>query len=192
MPAYVPDADLIFVLAGLEARKVYGLQLLRQERARGILLSVGRYEIWRLSNLDLPVPIDLLEIAAPIPPPLRHYFVFFRGATVHTEQITLGRFGTWSEIHNLASWLRKHSEARSVLIISSGSHLPRIRLCSRALLPPEWNVQFLPSPDPEPQTSRKFWSRQLESGKAKLIEYLKLLLYQVVVRLPQRDVRAWK
>ena len=85
-PARVPNADLIFVLAGLEARKAFGLRLLNRQLAPRILLSVGRFEIRKLPRLSLPAPINLLEIAATIPPVLRHYFVWFEGGEALAER----------------------------------------------------------------------------------------------------------
>jgi hypothetical protein len=91
------EVHLIFVFAGLEARKSYGLQLLHERPASIILLSVGRFEIRKLPNLNLPVVIDLLKLAASIPTPLRHFFVWFENGSAFAERIQIGRFGTMSD-----------------------------------------------------------------------------------------------
>ena len=184
MPAHVPEADLIFVLAGLEARKAYGLQLFRQRRALRILFSVGRFEIRRFSNLDIPVLIDLPEIAAPVAPPQRHFFVWFEGAEVHTERMLLGRFGTWSEIEALSRFLQKSVEIRSVLVVSSASHLPRVRNCCCALLPAEVKVLLLPSPEYEQETPHESWTQQAHHRKLVLIEWIKIPVYRILSWLP--------
>jgi hypothetical protein len=61
-PAPIPDADLIFVRAGREDRKLDGLQLFREGRAPRLLVSVGRYEIRRFADLPLSESIDLSSI----------------------------------------------------------------------------------------------------------------------------------
>jgi hypothetical protein len=173
--ATVPEAALIFVLAGLEARKAYGLQLFRRRRARGILLSVGRFEIRKLSMLDIPVPINLPEIAAPFPPPQRHYFVWFEDGKVRAERIPLGRFGTWSEIAALAKVLFEQPQIDSVIVVSSSYHLPRIRICCRALLPPRLHVQLLASPEGD-------------CRKNVLAEWLKIPTYGILAWFPKLNV----
>ena len=101
------DADLIFVLAGRVYRKDYALELFRQGLAPRIMFSVGRFEIRRFSKMALPVPLDLLKPAQELPPPQRHYFVFFEGQEVETQHVLPGRFGTLTEIEALARWLSK-------------------------------------------------------------------------------------
>ena len=59
-------ADLIFVLAGKMERKRYGLELYRARSAKRLILSVGRFEVSKLSfwygqtqalfNISLTVP----------------------------------------------------------------------------------------------------------------------------------------
>ena len=175
-PARVPNADLIFVLAGLEARKAFGLRLLNRQLAPRILLSVGRFEIRKLPRLSLPAPINLLEIAATIPPVLRHYFVWFEGGEALAERIPVGRFGTWMEIESLARWLQKRKDVHTVLVVSSAHHLPRIRICCRALLAPRVNVLLVPLPQEEaPEESR--------GRKEMLAEWLKIPVYCILSRI---------
>jgi hypothetical protein len=143
----VPDADLIFVLAGREARKIYALQLFGEGRAPRVLLSVGRFEIRKFRNLPLPVPVDLLGLALPVAPPLRHFFVCFEDGNAKVERIPVGRWGTLSEVKALANWLRQCPEVRRTLMVSSRVHLPRLRLCSWALLSSQVHVEFIAVPD---------------------------------------------
>jgi hypothetical protein len=141
---------LLFVFAGKMERKGYALGLLRQKLAPAALFSVGRFEIRRFSKMPLPVPLNLLEIAQSLPPPQRHYFVFFRNQHVEFEHIQPARFGTLTEVRALARWLSRHPEIRSLLAISTDVHLRRIRLCCRALLPDTVNVMYVATP---PNTS---------------------------------------
>jgi len=160
-PARVPNADLIFVLAGLEARKAFGLRLLNRQLAPRILLSVGRFEIRKLPRLSLPAPV------------LRHYFVWFEGGEALAERIPVGRFGTWMEIESLARWLQERKDIHTVLVVSSAHHLARIRICCRALLAPRVNVLLVPLPqEVAPEESR--------SRKEMLAEWLKIPVYCVL------------
>lgn len=126
--------DLIFVLAGREDRKRYGLELWRQRLAPRILLSVSRYEIRRFAKLELPVPLDLLERASKVPPPERHFFVLFEEQKVQVIYIRPKRFGTLTEIEALMRWLQQYPGIQSILVLSNDSHLPRIRMCCDSLL----------------------------------------------------------
>ena len=127
-------ADLIFAMAGRQARKEYALELFEQGLAPRLLLSVGRFEIRRLATLKLPVPVDLLALASSIPPPQRHFFVGFEGGACQVERIPVRTFGTLNEIEALAGWLAGREEIRTLLIISSGVHLRRVRMCCRFLM----------------------------------------------------------
>jgi hypothetical protein len=129
------EADLIFALAGRRDRKVYALHLFAGGLAPRLLLSVGRFEIRRFTELDLPVKLDLLNLASQIVPAQRHFFVSFEGGRVQAERIPVGRFGTLREIEALAQWLQERPSIERVLVISSSAHLRRVQMCCRALLP---------------------------------------------------------
>ena len=148
-PQLVPETDLVFVLAGLEARKVFGVKLFAIRKTPRLLLSVSRFEIRKLAKLAIPTLIDLPSIAASIPPPQRHYFVWVECNKVQAQRIPVGRFGTWSEIEALAHALAERPEIRSVNVVSSRYHLRRIRLCCRALLPKHILVHWTGAPEDE-------------------------------------------
>jgi uncharacterized SAM-binding protein YcdF (DUF218 family) len=189
------DADLIFVLAGRVYRKDYALELFRQGLAPRIMFSVGRFEIRRFSKMALPVPLDLLKPAQELPLPQRHYFVFFEGQEVETQHVLPGRFGTLTEIEALARWLSKRPEIRALLIVSSGTHLRRIRMCCRSLLDPNLKLAFLAAPptlsesslpkpvpqhedNPQPEESSGF-----ATTKKDLMELFKLSIYWILLKL---------
>ena len=180
-PADAPrDADLIFVLAGRVNRKEYALGLFRQGLSARILFSVGRFEIRRFSKMALPVPLDLLELAQEMPPPQRHYFVFFQGQDVQVAHVFPGRFGTLREIEALARWLGAHPGIRSILVISSDTHLRRIRMCCRSLLNPNVEVAFLAAPYSPPEPER---SSALASTMDALFELFKVLTYWSLLKI---------
>jgi hypothetical protein len=171
------NADLIFVLAGRENRKQFGLELFNQGLAPWILFSVARFEIRRFSKLLLPVPLDLLEVASSVPPPLRHFFVLFGGQRVHVEHVRPGRFGTLTEIESLVRWLDGHQNIHSLLIISSDTHLRRIRMCCQSLLGASLKIALIAAPD----TSSG--ARKSESATAVMVEMSKVLLYWAILGL---------
>jgi uncharacterized SAM-binding protein YcdF (DUF218 family) len=194
-PADAPrSADLIFVLAGRMYRKDYALELLRQELAPRILFSVGRFEIRRFSKMVLPAPLDLLKLAQEVPPPQRHYFVFFEGQEVRNRHILPRRFGTLTEIDALARWLSERPDIRTVLIVSSATHLRRIRMCCRSMLDANIRLAFLAAPPtlterPLRQASeqqqdyfRPEESSDFATSKEELMELFKLSIYWILLK----------
>jgi len=169
----VQDADLIFVLAGRETRKVYGLKLFAEGRAPQILLSVARFEIRRFVKLDFPVPLDLLPIASPIPPPQRHFFVSFEGNTCQVEHIPARGLGTRGEIQALGQWLEARPRIRSALLVTGGVHLRRVRMCCRKLLAPGLAWRLVAAPE-------EVRAREV------LAEAAKIPLYRLVLGLAPR------
>ena len=186
----VADGDLIFAVAGRQSRKMFALELFSQGRAPKLLLSVARFEIRRFAKLPLPVYVDLLSIAAPIPAPARHFFVSFEARKSAVEFIQLrGRFGTLREIQALAAWLKDRPTINSVLVVSSASHLRRVRLCCRAFLPRRLQFRMLADPNENPLEWDQWWRRR--DARVLIIgEPIKLLLYSIVVpfhRVLDRD-----
>jgi uncharacterized SAM-binding protein YcdF (DUF218 family) len=169
------NADAIFVLAGRKSRKVFAIRLLEQGAASRILFSVGRFEIRRFPELGLPQTIDLLQMAQAIPPPQRHFFVLFANQQFTVQRIPVRMLGTLSEIAALADWLLAHPEISSLLVVSSGAHLRRLRMCCRRLLRRNVNCSFVPAPQ--------------ESGdngpgrKALLLELFKVACYLLILPL---------
>lgn len=177
------QADAIFVLAGLKARKVYATQLLKQGFAPRVLFSVGRFEIRRFPELGLPQTIDLLEMAQSIPPPQRHFFVLFEDQQFTVQRIPVRMLGTLSEIDALADWLLEHPEISSLLLVSSGSHLRRLRICCRRLLRRNVKCSFVAAPEESGNSG--------SNRKAILLECFKVACYAVLlpfweVARPQR------
>lgn len=173
----VIGADLIFTLAGRQSRKIYSLGLFRQQRAKQILVSVGRFEIRRFADLDWPAPINLLQLAAPVPPPKRHFFVWENRGRTETKLVPKGRLGTWSEVRALADWLTDHPDVKSVLMVSSAYHLRRVRLCCLALLPERVEFRLIAAKARASDPQRESWWRH-QNGRAVVIpEIFKLLFY---------------
>jgi len=175
-------ADLIFVLAGRMSRKHYALQLFREGLAPRLLFSVGRFEIRRFSKMALPVRLDLLKLAQDLPPPERHFFVLFQGGECHVWHVQPRRFGTLTEIASLARWLDANPGVQSVILISNETHLRRIRICCRALLPRGVEAALLAVPNSFSDSADQQSSR-IESTGGDLLEFLKFLVYRVLLTL---------
>jgi hypothetical protein len=166
-------ADAIFVLAGLKARKVFAIQLLEKEFAPRVLFSVGRFEIRRFPELGLPPTIDLLQMAQSIPPPRRHFFVLFEKPQFVVQRVPVRTLGTLSEIDALADWLLVHPEISSLLVVSSGPHLRRLRMCCRRLLRRNVKCSFVATPEESGDND--------SNGKAILVECFKIACYSVLL-----------
>ena len=176
-------ADAIFVLAGHKSRKVYAIQLLEQGIAPRLLLSVGRFEIRRFPELGLPPTIDLLRMAQSIPPPQRHFFVLFENQQFTVHRIPVRALGTLSEIDALADWLLAHPEISSLLVVSSGSHLRRLRMCCRRLLRRNVKCWFVATPMEGGSTG--------SNRKAIMLECFKIACYLVLLPFWEL-VRPWR
>jgi len=175
-------AALIFVLAGHMSRKDYALQLFREGLAPRLLFSVGRFEIRRFSKMVLPIPLDLLKLAQDVPPPRRHYFVLFQGTACRVEHVPPRRFGTLTEIGSLARWLDANPEVQSLILISNETHLRRIRMCCRALLPRGAEVALLAVPNSFSDSADR-QSSAIQSAGRDLLEFFKVLVYRVLLTL---------
>jgi hypothetical protein len=173
------NADLIFVLAGLQSRKTHALELFRRRLAPQILLSVGRFEIRRFVTLDLPQKIDLLKIVEDIPPRQRHFFVSLTNREFQVQRMSIGALGTLREIEALRQWLRERPQIASLLIVSSEPHLRRLRICCRALLPPDIRVHFAAVQKEDSHLNCDNWWREKETRKIVLFEVIKILCYSV-------------
>jgi hypothetical protein len=177
-------------------RKQYALELFRQRLSSAALFSVGRFEIRRFSQMDLPVPLDLLQIAQSVSPPQRHYFVWFQNQHVSHNLVQLHRFGTLSEVRALAQRLCHHPEIRSLLVISNASHLRRIRLCCRTLIDSQLAITYAAAPVRSSNSAAPLntplgpLADQLDQNTLRpatlLLELLKLLVYWFVLKLRGR------
>lgn len=141
-------AGLIFVLAGRQHRKLHALGLYHEGYAPRLVISVGRFEIRRFAALPLPARVPLLESASVVPAPQRHFFVYFERDCAEIELIPAGRLGTLREIRALGNWLVRRPEISSVLVVTSGVHARRVRLCCRALLDRHVDVYLTNAPNP--------------------------------------------
>jgi uncharacterized SAM-binding protein YcdF (DUF218 family) len=120
-------ADAIFVLAGQQERKVYGIELWREGFAPELILSIGRFEWRRFYQLGLPSDGGLRRLVEATPPTLRHFFLRFHGNGANAQWIRRGRYGTLSEGQALAETLRS-APPSSLMVVSTSIHLRRVAL----------------------------------------------------------------
>jgi uncharacterized SAM-binding protein YcdF (DUF218 family) len=172
-PDPAAQADAIFVLAGHKSRKVFAIGLLERGMAPRLLFSVGRFEIRRFPELGLPQTIDLLQMAQSIPPPQRHFFVLFENQQFTVQRIPVRTLGTLGEIDALADWLLAHPDISSLLVVSSGSHLRRLRMCCRRLLRRNVKCSFLATPEES--------GNHGSNRKAILLECFKIACYLILL-----------
>ena len=183
----VNRADLIFVLAGKQSRKRYGLQLFREGKAPQLVLSVARFDIRRTARLEISPAVDLVKIAAPILAPQRHFFLVVSSASCHVERIRTGRFGTLREIEALGEWLLNHPDVRSVLVVTSKSHVRRVRLCCRMLISNAWHLDFVIVPRQFQDLEDKVpFPRRTVSA---CVELLKVVGYGVILSLRRVGIK---
>jgi uncharacterized SAM-binding protein YcdF (DUF218 family) len=123
-------ADCIFVLAGKEMRKIYGIKMWRFGYASQLILSVGRFEWRKFGELGLESDGGLEAQAERIPAKQRHFFIQMDRQNTFCTPVRKGLLGTRSEARELAEYMRSLS-MRSLLVISSPAHLRRVSLAFR-------------------------------------------------------------
>ena len=109
-------------------------------------------------------------------------------AKAQAMRIEPGRFGTLSEITALSDWLRGHTAARSVMVVSSGFHLRRVRMCCRRLVPEGTRLSFVAVPE-ESEGLRGCWWQNPHSRKLVVSEVLKIAMYKLLCLRPVLKVR---
>lgn len=150
--------DAIFVFAGGQARKEEAAELWRHERAPILVVSVARYEWRRYKLLGLP-GVDVLNDALErVPPPRRHFFVILEGEEVTARHVPPGRWGTRNEARAMAALVRERGW-RSLLVITSAFHMPRVRrVVERLLRDSEVTVEYAaPVRGSDPHGPERWW-----------------------------------
>lgn len=182
-------ADLIFVLAGHRNRKVYGARLFRDLWAPSVVMSTGDPPyIAKVLLHEVPKSVlpnaqiwSQIEQAARLPSPRdEQFFACLTAAGWSVEPIRVEWLGTLSEIKALARWLQRCPATRSLLIVSAGTHLKRLRMCCRRLLPKDCKIRFIAVPRDD--FGPKFGGKPpLEGPRQILLECAKVLVYGVLL-----------
>jgi len=167
IPTSATPVDLLFVFAGADARKVYGVRAWREGTASALALSVARFEWRRVPQFGLPEEGGLLRLVDATPAPERLFLLVAEGERVRARRLWKGRWGTWSEAVALAALVRERG-ARTVFVCSSGYHLPRVLLTVRRALSMDGNTgcRVAGFPSPEAPESPLAPSRRWRSPRA--------------------------
>lgn len=128
-----PSPDLLFVFAGSDARKRFALDAWRRGAAPVLAVSVARFEWRRVPSLGLPGEGGLVRLVDATPPRERLFLLVAEVDRVGARRVAKGRWGTWSEALGLAALARERGSS-SLIVCTSGYHLPRAMLASRRAL----------------------------------------------------------
>jgi hypothetical protein len=177
-------ADLIFVMAGRMERKQYGLKLFRDGVAPVLVLSIGRYEVSRMSDVDLEGFTELKALRDRTSPAERRFFMTVKADGVQVENVHLPRWSTYGEALALREFLGKVS-GRRLVIVSTDVHLRRVKLTLDKVfrhLPAHFSYCSVPSlmTTLRPDT----WWTHRDSRRFVLKELLKLAGYRVILSMP--------
>ena len=178
-------SDVIFVLAGLPERKVYGLQLFREGLAPRLILSVGRFEVRRIGGLGFN-DLNLRDQAARLPPEQRHFFI---DIVAHSRRVTVrgeAGGGTYAELLSLGRYLESEGTS-SLLVVSTSIHLGRVRYyCRRIALFSGTEMRYVSVPEHLSSFQRAGWWKRCDHWSYVLRECAKLGLFLL---RPPRDTR---
>jgi uncharacterized SAM-binding protein YcdF (DUF218 family) len=185
----VEPADLIFVLAGRMERKHYGLELYRAGVAPRLLLSVGRFEVSRMHQLDLPGIDRLIPMRDETPPDERNFLVEMESSDVRIEKAKLPRCSTYGEALALRSRLLAHPVLK-VMVISTDVHLRRVSLVFARIFR-DVPVEFLYCPVPARFgfLKKSGWWKRPDDRRFVLKEAIKLVGYRTILSTPEWAVR---
>ncbi len=126
-------ADCIFVLAGKQERKTYGIKMWRFGYAPQLILSVGSFEWREFAKLGLESNGGLEAQVEQNPGKKRHFLIRLDRQDINCTPVKEGPVGTRSEARELAKYLRDFS-IRSLLVVSSPVHMRRVALVFRRAL----------------------------------------------------------
>jgi hypothetical protein len=168
--------DVIFVLAGLQERKVFGLELFRKGFAPRLILSVGRFEVRKMDQLGFR-DLNLRALTASLPPAQRHFFIDLSSGVRRVSAAGVLRVGTFGELSALAAYLRE-PKIRSVTLISTSIHLRRVRWCCRRIAGfRDIQLTYLPVPEVLSSFRRQNWWNRPDHWAYVTAEFTKLLAY---------------
>ena len=179
-------ADLIFVLAGHRSRKVFGAILFCAKWAPGVLMSTSDPTyIARVLNREMGASV--IDEKDPTSPLQGHFFAHYDRHRWSVHPVSLGRLGTLSEMKALASWVRRDANIRSVVIVSAGIHLRRVRMCCQRLLP-RHSVRLVAVSIDEASLVARHEQPEREGPTSLLVECGKVLLYGALLPFVSSEV----
>ncbi len=177
-------ADLIFVMAGRMERKQYGLELYRAGMAPRLVLSVGRFEVSKMSSLNLEGVEKLIVTRDETRPDERHFFVEVETSGIRIEKVKLRRWNTYGEALGFRQFL-KRQKARSVILVSTDVHLRRVSLTfSRIFRCIPIEFVYCPVPSRLASLKKDRWWMRPDDRRFVMKEMMKLVGYRVILSMP--------
>jgi hypothetical protein len=174
-------SDLIFVLAGLQERKAYGLELFRKGFAPRLILSVARSEVRKMDHLGF-LDLNLRDLTSRLPPSQRHFFIDLSDDVRRVRIAGIKKAGTFTELSALATYLGERPAA-SLTLISTSIHLRRVRWCCRkSKVLCGVNISYLAVPEQLSSLRCCGWWRRLDHWAYVRSELVKLLAYRFLFR----------
>jgi len=178
----VEPVDLIVVLAGRMERKEYGLNLFRSGIAPRLVLSIGRFEVSKMTRINLDGLAELKALRDTIPPDDRHFFTTVDGTGIHHEHVKLRRWSTYGEALALKNFFND-ARARRVMIISTDVHLRRVALTFSKVFH-DSPFQFSYCAVPSTFLNSETWWMHEQSRRFVFSEMVKLIGYRIILSLP--------
>jgi hypothetical protein len=180
---------MIFVMAGRMERKRYARELYRAGIAPRLLLSVGRFEVSRISSLDMSELDELRVLRDRTEPSERHFFIDIDRSGVHIDKAALPRWSTYGE----AVAFRKFWEtgkAKRVMVISTDVHLRRTALAfAEVFRGVSVELRYCPVPSSFGFVQKSRWWTRRDDRRFVLREFVKLAGYRVILLAPAWAIR---
>lgn len=163
-------------------RKVYGLEVFRAGVSPKLVLSIGRFEVSKMRNLNVPGWDELRLLHQQTPPNERHFFLTLDSSGFHIDKARLPQWDTYGEAIAFRDLMEKE-KPRRVIVLSTDVHLRRIALAHATLCRDVlYELFYCPVPARLAPFSRdNSWDRA-ESRRFVIYEMLKLASYRACVR----------
>jgi hypothetical protein len=176
-------------MAGRMERKRYGLEIFRSGLAPTLVLSVGRFEVSKLKDLQLQGYEELVHLRDQTPPDERHFFITITSSNIRVERTKLASWNTYGETVAFCDFV-KNQNVRRVMIVSTDIHLRRVALAFSSVFR-HAGMQFLYCAVPSPLSSLQkdhWWTRSADRRYV-VMELIKLAGYRVILSFPAWAVR---
>jgi uncharacterized SAM-binding protein YcdF (DUF218 family) len=182
-------ADLIFVLAGKMERKRYGLELYRAGFAKRLLVSVGRFEVSKMSGLPIPSTAELIAKRDRTSPEKRHFFCQIDEHQTRIFNPNLRRWNTYGEVLALRDHLADKLPSR-LIVVSTDVHLRRVALVfEKVFRDSAVEFQYCSVPHQQSSLSKDRWWTRPDDRNYVIRETIKLVGYRFILLLPGFAVR---
>ncbi len=185
----VQPVDLIFVMGGRMERKRYGLELYHAGLAPRLVMSVGRFEVSKMSQLDLECIDELKSLRDETPPGERNFFVTLDVSSIRLEKAKLFRHSTYGEVLAFRRLLEREG-GRRVMVVSTDVHLRRVAFTFSKVFRGT-PVQFLYCPGPTRVgfMARDNWWKRPTDRWFVINEVAKLAFYWTALSAPEWGAR---